>query len=45
MIMSICLKKKKKKTQEKRITHANEFNEWIIKNEKYINEELFKKIL
>ena len=43
MIMSICLKKKKKKTQEKRITDANEFHEWIIKNEKYINEELFKK--
>ena len=43
MIMSICRKNKKKKTQEKRITDANEFNEWIIKKETYINAELFKR--
>ena len=43
MIMSICRKNKKKKKQEKRITDANEFNEWIIKKETYINAELFKR--
>ena len=33
----------KEKSQEKRITDASEFNEWIIKKETDINEELFKR--
>ena len=35
--------KEKEKTQEKRITNANEFNESIIKKETDVNEELFKR--
>ena len=32
---------KKEKIQEETITHANAFNEWIIKKEANINSELF----
>ena len=33
----------KEKTQEKRITDANEFNESIIKKETDVHEEFFKR--
>ena len=33
----------KEQAQEKRITDANEFNEWIIKKETDINKALFKR--
>ena len=35
--------KKNKKKQDEKITDPNEFNEWIIKEERDIDKELFNK--
>ena len=44
IIICTCLKKNKnKKKQDEITTDPNEFNEWIIKEERDIDKELFNK--